>query len=80
MVVLGGKVCRAPTPVVEEKDILEAVMRASSADTAALESYHAELNRNAPKMSYFSYSGMQSRYVDHKCVALFDHLYRDICW
>ncbi|XP_067946601.1 uncharacterized protein [Watersipora subatra] len=57
----GGKVYQALTPVVHKKDILEAVMRASSADTAALESYHAELNRNAPKMSYFSYSGMQSR-------------------
>ena len=42
-------------------DLAEAVNNAGPHSTSELESFHSSLNRNAPKMEGFSYSGMMSR-------------------
>jgi hypothetical protein len=42
---------------------MEAIGMAGKHATSELESFHSEINRNAPKMEGFSYSGMISRYV-----------------
>jgi len=44
-----------------DKKIVEAVNRASQDSTSELEGFHSCLNRYAPKMEGFSYSGMKSR-------------------
>lgn len=41
--------------------LIDTVSRASADTTSELESFHAQINRNAPKMSNFSYSGILSR-------------------
>lgn len=45
------------------KDFVEPINQAGEHSTSELESFHSCLNRNAPKMEGFSYSGMKSRYV-----------------
>lgn len=44
-----------------DPNIIEAVNRAGEDTTSELESFHSCLNRNAPKMVGFSYSGMLTR-------------------
>ena len=56
-----GKVVGKLQQIIEVKDMLEAVARASSDDTSQLESFHSDINRNSPKMHYFSYNGMSAR-------------------
>ena len=59
--ITGGKVVAKLESIVANKDIREAVQRASNQDTSQLESFHSDVNRNAPKMYYFSYHGMSAR-------------------
>ena len=49
--------------ICKEKGLLDAICRASNNSTSELESYHAALNRNAPKMESFGQSSMISRYA-----------------
>lgn len=47
--------------VIENKRLLDAIGMAGKVATSEQESFHAEVNRYAPKMAGFSYSGMISR-------------------
>lgn len=49
--------------ILSDKGLTEAIGRASIQATSELEGFHSSLNRNAPKMEGFSYSGMLSRQV-----------------
>ncbi|XP_067945109.1 uncharacterized protein [Watersipora subatra] len=50
-------------PILERKGLIDAVSKAGRLATTELESFHAEINRNAPKMEGFSNSGMLSWFV-----------------
>jgi hypothetical protein len=50
-------------PIIRDTHLVNAIAKAGKENTSELESYHAHLNRYAPKMTPFSYSGMKSRYV-----------------
>lgn len=56
--------------VILDPAILEAVDMAGTNTTSELESFHSAINRNAPKMEGFSYSGMLSRLVFSALVGL----------
>ena len=44
--------------MIADKRLLTGVAKADKENTVELESFHSLLNRNAPKMTPFSYSGM----------------------
>jgi len=47
--------------IIENKRLLQAIAMAGKLATSELENFHSDINRNAPKMEGFSYSGMLSR-------------------
>lgn len=61
LAISGGKVASKLHEIVSKKDLVAAIQKASRNDTTHLESFHSELNRNAPKMSFFPYHGMKAR-------------------
>lgn len=50
-------------PLLDDKRLIEAILRCSPHNTGELESYHSSLNRNCPKNFCFSHNGMISRLV-----------------
>ena len=52
-------------PIIDNKILKTAILKAGQQNTSELESFHSLLNYNAPKMMGFSYSGQLSRYNHH---------------
>ena len=61
--ILDSPLHRALKPLICDTRLVDAISKAGKDNTSELESFHALINRNAPKMIPFSYSGMMSRYA-----------------
>lgn len=60
---LDAEVASSLRKILLDENLMKGIDRASMEATSELEGFHAALNRNAPKMEGFSYSGMLSRYA-----------------